>query len=464
MTFDEKLKARAQREGSPMPEGFDERMDALLHDLPEQVTPIKKRRPARTAVCIGIAAALVVGAAAATPTILQMAQGAIDYFHTGRNSAYNALQTEYEQFNAAVGASQTVNGVTLTIDNLAVDDSYMSIFFTVSSQTPLEQVGTESEPESWRAGWTAPIFSAKVNGEELDTSGLVDNEAYFVDDCTLKGVHRLMLKETLPEQFDLLLYADGTSRLNKGDIRFEWSVDKSTVAVETRTAEPKQDFTVQFSGTDESGKAYTINRTPRIERVSISPLSSTITLSENVTGDNLPWDGFVLRDDKGNFLPRLPAGMTGSTLGRSVNMFEFIGADETTKSVTIIPIKWSYHAHEVKGTLDNLPLTDDCKNGLTLESLEFGEKKAVATFSIRGAVWEENGQFSLTDAEGNPLSFNKFAPIEYYTDRETGKIISTLYFPDATEEEVAQIAGVSFYQPDDDLELLEDQAVTIDLP
>ena len=463
MTFDEKLKARAQREGSPMPEGFDERMDARLSDLPEQITPVKKRRPARVALCIGIAAALVVGAAAAAPTVIQMAQGAIGYFHTGRNSEYNALQTEYEQFNAAIGASKTVDGVTLTIDNIALDDSYMSIFFTMSSDTPLDQVGTDSEPESWRAGWTAPVFCAKVDGKELDTGGWVDNEAYFVDDYTLKGVHRLTLKQTLPEQFDLLLYTSGTSRLNEGDIQFELSVDKSAVAVQTRTVEPKQDFTVQFSGTDEAGQNYTINRTPRIERVSVSPLSSTITLSERVSGDDIPWDGFVLRDDKGNFLLRLPAAMTSSALSRSVNVFEFIGADETTKSITLIPIQWSYHAHEVKGALNSLPLTDGCKNGVTLETIEVGADRAVATFSVHGAVWEENGQFNLTDAEGNPLSFNKFAAIDSYTDRETGKIIATLYYPDATEEEVAQIAGVSFWQPDDDLELLEDQAVTIDL-
>ena len=79
MTLDEKLKARAQRESSPIPEGFHERMDALLHDLPEQVTPVKKRRAPRTAVCIGIAAALVVGAAAAAPTVLEMARNAIGY-------------------------------------------------------------------------------------------------------------------------------------------------------------------------------------------------------------------------------------------------------------------------------------------------------------------------------------------------------------------------------------------------
>ena len=34
MTFDEKLKARAEREGAPIPKGFDSRMDALLDTLP----------------------------------------------------------------------------------------------------------------------------------------------------------------------------------------------------------------------------------------------------------------------------------------------------------------------------------------------------------------------------------------------------------------------------------------------
>lgn len=53
MTFDEKLKARAAREGSPIPEGFDSRMDALLDTLPAEVQPAKKRRAPRLAVCIG---------------------------------------------------------------------------------------------------------------------------------------------------------------------------------------------------------------------------------------------------------------------------------------------------------------------------------------------------------------------------------------------------------------------------
>ena len=108
-------------------------------------------------------------------------------------------------------------------------------------------------------------------------------------------------------------------------------------------------------------------------------------------------------------------------------------------------------------------LTDGCENGLTLESLAVGADKSVATFTTRGAVWQADGSFSLTDADGNTLALNKDSYSDSYTDRETGKIIATLYYPNATEEEAAQIAGVSFWQPDDDMVLLEEQAVTIDL-
>ena len=92
MTFDEKLKARAGQEGSPIPEGFDSRMDALLDTLPAGVQPAKKRRAPRLAVCIGIAAAMVVGAAAATPAVLEMAQNAIDYFDQNQHSEYANYQ------------------------------------------------------------------------------------------------------------------------------------------------------------------------------------------------------------------------------------------------------------------------------------------------------------------------------------------------------------------------------------
>lgn len=457
MTFDEKLKARAQREDSPIPKGFDERMDALLHDLPEQVTPIKKRRAPRTAVCIGIAAALVVGAAAAAPTVLEMARNAIGYFTQNSGSEYAEYQGKYEKYNAAVGMSDTNGDQTLTIDNIAVDDSYMLVFYTLKSKTPIEVINRENVPLSTRIDWTAPFFSVEVNGKQLDTTGTIENETTMPDEYTLTGVNRIVLKEELPDQFDLLLQARGAANISIANFRFEMSVDKSAVAVETLTVEPKQDFTVDFS-TEYDGQTYHMHYEPRIERVSISPFGSTITLSEQAEA---PMTNFVLRDDKGNYLPVISNGSVGGGISRATNSFEFLGADLNTKSVTLIPCIGPYRSHEVKGTLDSLPLTDDSTGGYTLESLDVGEHRAVATFSFHGPITESNAQFFLLNADGTELDADCY--IDYAYDRENSLCITTIEYPDATPEQIAQITSVCFWQPDDDLELLEDQAVTINL-
>lgn len=459
MTFDEKLKARAQREGSPTPEGFDERMDALLRDLPAQVTPIKKRRPARTVLCIGIAATLVVGAAAAAPTVLEMARNTISYFTQYSGSEYAEYQGKYEKYNAAVGMSDTNGDQTLTIDNLAVDDSYMLVFYTLKSKTPIELAGTDDEPQSWRTSWTAPTFFAQINGKQLDTTGAIENEATMPDEYTLTGVHRIVLKEALPDQFDLLLYDGGSSDINDANFQFAMSVDKSAVAVETLTVEPKQDFTVDFS-TEFDGQTYHLHYEPRIERVSISPFGSTITLSEQAED---PMTNFVLRDDKGNYLPVISNGSVGGGIGRATNSFEFLGANLDTQSVTLIPCIGPYRSHEVKGALDSLPLTDSSAGGYTLESLDIDEHRAVATFSFHGPITKSNAQLSLLLADGTTLDRLTDCFIDYTYDRENGLCITTIEYPDATPEQIAQITGVSFWQPDDDLTLLEDQAVTINL-
>lgn len=459
MTFDEKLKARAQREGSPTPEGFDERMDALLRDLPAQITPIKKRRPARTVLCIGIAAALVVGAAAAAPTVLEMTRNAIAYFAQNSGSQYAEYQGKYEKYNAAVGMSDTNGDQTLTIDNLAVDDSYMLVFYTLKSKTPIEVRSGEGVPLSTRINWTAPTFFAQVNGKQLDTTGAIENEATMPDEYTLTGVHRIVLKKALPDQFDLVLYDGSSSDINDANFQFAMSVDKSAVAVETLTVEPKQDFTVDFS-TEFDGQTYHLHYEPRIERVSISPFGSTITLSEQAED---PMTNFVLRDDKGNYLPVISNGSVGGGIGRATNSFEFLGANLDTQSVTLIPCIGPYRSHEVKGALDSLPLTDSSAGGYTLESLDIDEHRAVATFSFHGPITKSNAQLSLLLADGTTLDRLTDCFIDYTYDRENGLCITTIEYPDATPEQIAQITGVSFWQPDDDLTLLEDQAVTINL-
>ena len=122
--------------------------------------------------------------------------------------------------------SDTNGDQTLTIDNLAVDDSYMLVFYTLKSKTPIEVRSGEGVPLSTRINWTAPTFFAQVNGKQLDTTGAIENEATMPDEYTLTGVQRIVLKEALPDQFDLVLYDSGMSDINNSNFQFAMSVDK----------------------------------------------------------------------------------------------------------------------------------------------------------------------------------------------------------------------------------------------
>src|SRR5699024_1615897 len=166
---------------------------------------------------LGVAAGMGVGAAAAPPAVLEMARNAIDYFEQNSGSEYANYQGKYEKYNAAVGMSDTNGDQTLTIDNIAVDDSYLMIFSTLKSETPLELQEGEQVPLSTRVEWTAPNFSVEINGEALDTSGPIEKEAELIDEYTLTAVQRIILKDTLPDQFDLLLYDSSTSDIRNSN-------------------------------------------------------------------------------------------------------------------------------------------------------------------------------------------------------------------------------------------------------
>ncbi len=468
MNFDDKIKARAKGEGSPVPEGFERRMDTLLEGLPEKVSRQHRGFNPKRAIVIAVAAVFVVGAgAAAVPSVLTMTQGVIEYFGEKKDSQYADKLNEFQKYNAAVGVSETRGDDTLTIDNISADDSFLNIFYTLKSTKPIEKLGTDADPENWRAKWTAPIFWAEVDGKELDTTGSILSEAAFTDDCTLTGMHRLPLRETLPDTFNLVLYTGGTSEKLDSEYRFSLAIDKSAVTVNSLTVEPKLDWHISFDetrfGDSPEDVVHSYKADVRVERVSISPLSSTITLSEVA---EMPFDRFAIRDDKGKYLPLCDGcGLVGSSdliHNRVKNMFEFMGADTDTKSLTLIPMISPGRAHMVKGALDEIPLTDDSENGYILESLEVGRTQTVARFSIKGVVDMAYVQCELLDENGEFIDFEHSCGIDSSVNRETGEVISTLYYPQATDEEFAKIKGVMFWQPDPSI-LLEDQAITVNL-
>ena len=125
--------------------------------------------------------------------------------------------------------------------------------------------------------------------------------------------------------------------------------------------------------------------------------------------------------------------------------------------------------HRVFGSLDALPLTDgSAEDGYTLLTLDIGEEQAVAAFQTGQGLFQYGGyggsgtDFTLLDGDGAELELGDTYLNRTY-DRETGIWTVTISYPDADPAELARAERVWFWQPDDTIRVLEDQAVTIDL-
>lgn len=81
MTFDEKMKLRAQREDCPLPPGFRERLEAAVEETMEGgKRPVKKRMWRTALLAAALCAALTVTALAASPTLREALAAALGSF------------------------------------------------------------------------------------------------------------------------------------------------------------------------------------------------------------------------------------------------------------------------------------------------------------------------------------------------------------------------------------------------
>ncbi|MDY3617568.1 DUF4179 domain-containing protein [Agathobaculum sp.] len=416
----------------------DEEKNALSVRLRHAAQRQGTRRPIRVtrrAVCVAaVATAVCIAGAAAAPTIVRMAQGSIGFFNGTQDSLRYGSQAVFEQFSSAVGSSLTHGGVTLTIDNIALDDSYLGVFFTASSDQDIRSTDIEA-PEHWLASWAAPSFTVKADGEELRTPGNLEIDARYVDEHTLTGMQRLALPKLIGDTVDLVLTAPSVLG-EEADWRFALTVDKSAAGVQSLSAEPMQE--VDFGG-----------RRIRIDKVSISPLGNTITISEQPGKDEYPSSAFALRDDKGNYLPVIDNGLDGTAPGqRAVNTFSFAGASTDIKSLTLVPIEET-GGIKTASSIDQYPIAKPAQPGAgyyQIDKLEIGGKRAVATISTHGFAGSVNPELTLLDESGEDIAFSGDVYMDQSCDPKTGIWTVTLYYPDATAAEVAKIKQAGLWQ------------------
>ena len=439
--FDKRMRARARAEDCPVPEGFDGRLEGLLEELPERQAARKPRRLRRTVVAAALAAALCVGGVAAASGVMEL---------IARPGGFGSAAEGFQPYSAEVGASVTDQGYTLSLDGIGVDEAFITLYATITGEEPIPKT-ERGRPELWK-------LRLRAEGKDLEFWGQ-DQEIEWVDDYTLKVTQRCPVARALPEQVELQVYSNELFWGVFGDWSLNLLVDKSAPDGESLVVEPNQAVTLH-------GGRW------KVSKVVVAPSGGGLVLTG--AGENPPRN-FFLRDDQGNYLYKESYGLVSRPLLPISNFIAFYGGRTDMEFLTIVPYERvspdgePAGNHRVFGSLDGLPLTDgSAEDGYTLLTLDIGEEQAVAAFQTGQGLFQYGGyggfgtEFGLLDGDGAELELGDTYLDRAY-DRETGLWTVTLSYPDADPAELARAERVWFWQPDDTIRVLEDQAVTIDL-
>ena len=439
--FDKRMRARARAEDCPIPADFDGRLEGLLEELPERQAARKPRRLRRTVVAAALAAALCVGGVAAASGVMEL---------IARPGGFGSTAEGFQPYSAQVGASVTDQGYTLSLDGIGVDEAFITLYATITGEEPIPKT-ERGRPELWK-------LRLRAEGKDLEFWGQ-DQEIEWVDDYTLKVTQRCPVARALPEQVELQVYSNELFWGVFGDWSLNLLVDKSAPDGESLVVEPNQAVTLH-------GGRW------KVSKVVVAPSGGGLVLTG--AGENPPRN-FFLRDDQGNYLYEESYGLVSRPLLPVSNFIGFYGGRTDMESLTIVPYEWvspyeeAADNHQVFGSLDALPLTDgSAEDGYTLLTLDIGEEQAVAAFQTGQGLFQYGGyggsgtDFTLLDGDGAELELGDTYLNRAY-DRETGIWTVTISYPDADPAELARAEQVWFWQPNDTIRVLEDQAVTIDL-
>ena len=439
--FDKRMRARARAEDCPIPADFDGRLEGLLEELPERQAARKPRRLRRTVVAAALAAALCVGGVAAASGVMEL---------IARPGGFGSAAEGFQPYSAQVGASVTDQGYTLSLDGIGVDEAFITLYATITGEEPIPKT-ERGRPELWK-------LRLRAEGKDLEFWGQ-DQEIEWVDDYTLKVTQRCPVARALPEQVELQVYSNELFWGVFGDWSLNLLVDKSAPDGESLVVEPNQAVTLH-------GGRW------KVSKVVVAPSGGGLVLTG--AGENPPRN-FFLRDDQGNYLYKESYGLVSRPLLPVSNFIGFYGGRTDMAYLTIVPYEWvspyeeAADTHRVFGSLDALPLTDgSAEDGYTLLTLDIGEEQAVAAFQTGQGLFQYGGyggsgtDFTLLDGDGAELELGDTYLNRAY-DRETGIWTVTISYPDADPAELARAEQVWFWQPNDTIRVLEDQAVTIDL-
>ena len=247
-----------------------------------------------------IAAMLVTAAAASAPFIFKMLGSDIGFFNTDKQTRYSPYQETLKKYSTKVNITQEQDGISFTIDNIAVDDNFINIFYTIKSDYNLYdaiqnwcidfyKIKTASmwymnpDMRDMTFDLFIPVLDYKISGIDTELNEKFGNfsnfdsrDFYVVSDNEIKVAQKMLISEELPDEFTIDIFisslTNGYISENLQFVNIPLTIDRTATSIQTVNVYPN--INAVFTGAGRGDKIISHDIT--VEKVSRSPLGNVI--------------------------------------------------------------------------------------------------------------------------------------------------------------------------------------------
>ncbi len=411
--------------------------------------------------------------------------GLISYFNSDKAAEITNVNV-LENHNEKIDISVSKYGYTLTLDNLAADDNFLHVFYTITSR----------EGKIWENKNIDPFVSCRINGQIIGNENNNDMHGYYVDDYTYKTVMKYNISQIdVPEKFLFEMYSvprvDVCSSYNDEYLDSEYltltaddkeklmyigvETTKSTIKTENVCYDLNQEFSyLDYDGNTAVGK---------ITKAVFSPFGSQLVIHDNRGGQGAEQImGMAMLDDNNMFLDVLETdiGKSGEiTTLEEDNSVEFIKGKSDMKHFTLVPVKvLSDTKSSISREAGSYPLTYEINEygKVVVTGVVINDGRIDVHYYKDGFV-RHDPEFVFWEATGNSINFGEVPAVYYETHYDTNSYTASYYYDDYDEngkkplpsdgslsKETLEKRFTSLeVRADNDYTLDYDNAVTVDL-
>lgn len=421
---------------------------SLNADLRERKLYMNHKIFKTAAIAVSITLITAASAFAVSPAGQNALGSIISYFQSDK--AINITDiAELSKYNEEIGKSASKDGYTVTLDNIAADDNFLHVFYTVKSDSVPFYLGESPEESAYSNTLGSKMETAVFINGTLAGSGSNHNtwDCYYADNYTLKAVEKYNISSLdtdniKVELFSCLeqdnekvlnrLYSDtGYSSLTDTDKANMWyietAIDKSEVKVATLTKELNLEIPWADSMT--------------VDKVIFSPFGNQLVVSEIVDDDSIPCAdcAFAVYDENDVCLDILNTDLTSSASDPTVNSLELLKASKDTKQLKFVPINFTENGDSdvIKQKIGSYPLVYQVNNYGKVVVTDIRIKDGIIEIDYRkdGFVMFDPG-FQLLDESGEnaepggKLGCTLYTDVRHDTNSYTARYVYENYSSD----------------------------------